>query len=185
MDKSFYNIFKIFFKIGTLLLGGGYVILPLLTSELTDKKQWISSEELTQYYALSSSLPGVIAINTSIFAGRKLAGRKGAIAAVCGIVLPSFLAIVLLATALSKIADYKIIQNLFWGVGIGVVTLIFLAIGEMWHKCVYDKFSVFIYIVCLVFALFLRISPIWIVIFAIFAGIIYQRIFIRKEEFKE
>ncbi len=181
MDKSFYNIFKIFFKIGTLLLGGGYVILPLLNSELADKKQWLTSEELTQYYALSSSLPGVIAINTSIFVGRKLAGRKGAIAAVFGVVLPSFLAIVILATALSKITDYKIVQNLFWGVGIGVVVLLFLAVGEMWKKCVYDKFSVFIYIICLLFALFLEISPAWIVIFAIFAGIVYQKFFEGKE----
>ena len=44
MDKNFYGIFKTFFKVGTLLLGGGYVILPLLTSELVDKKKWITTE---------------------------------------------------------------------------------------------------------------------------------------------
>ena len=45
MDKSFYSIFKTFFKVGTLLLGGGYVILPLLTSELVEKKKWITEDE--------------------------------------------------------------------------------------------------------------------------------------------
>ena len=82
MDKSFFSIFKTFFKVGTLLLGGGYEILPLLTSELTDKKGWLTSDELCEYYAISTSLPGVIAINTAIFTGRKLAGFKGEIAAI-------------------------------------------------------------------------------------------------------
>ena len=46
MEKTLYQIFKTFFKVGTLLLGGGYVILPLLQSELVDKKNWISDDEL-------------------------------------------------------------------------------------------------------------------------------------------
>ena len=63
MNKSFYSIYKTFFKIGTLLLGGGYVILPLLQSELAEKKGWISEDELCEYYALSQSVPGIIAAN--------------------------------------------------------------------------------------------------------------------------
>ncbi|MBR1425806.1 chromate transporter [bacterium] len=176
MDKSFYAIFKSFFKIGTLLLGGGYVILPLLTSELAEKKHWLTSEELYEFYALSTTLPGVIAINTAIFTGRRLLGRSGAIAALAGIITPSFLAIVLIATALGKIAGYISIKNLFWGVGIGVITLLFLAIKEMWTKCVNDKFSSIIYGVCLILALSGKISPAWIVIIAVICGIIYQQI---------
>lgn len=175
MNRSFYSIFKTFFKVGTLLLGGGYVILPLLTSELVDKKHWITSDELTEFYALSTSLPGVIAINTSVFTGRKLAGRKGAIAAIVGIVLPSFLAIVILATALSKIVHFQIVQNIFWGVGIGVITLLFLAIKEMWSKCIVDNFSILIYVLCLILALSNLIPTAWIVIIAIFIGIFYQK----------
>ena len=65
MDKSFYAIFKTFFKVGTLLLGGGYVILPLLQAELVDKKGWIDSDGLCEYYALGQSVPGIIAANMS------------------------------------------------------------------------------------------------------------------------
>ncbi len=184
MDRSFYSIFKTFFKVGMLLLGGGYVILPLLTAELVDKKQWITSEELTEFYALSSSLPGVIAINTSVFTGRKLAGSKGAIAAILGIVLPSFLAIVILAAALSKLVHFKCVQDLFWGVGIGVITLLFLAVKEMWNKCVTDNFSVIIYLICILLALSGKISPAFIVIGALITGIIYQKYEDRKEEGK-
>ena len=90
MEKSFYAIFKTFFKVGTLLLGGGYVILPLLTSELVEKKKWITSDELCEFYAIGASLPGIIAANTAIFTGRKLLGFRGAVAAILGMILPAF-----------------------------------------------------------------------------------------------
>lgn len=176
MEKSFWSIFKTFFKVGTLLLGGGYVILPLLTSELVEKKHWITSDELCEFYALGASLPGIIAANTAIFTGRKLLGRKGAIAATIGVVLPSFLAIVLLASILSEIVDKPSVQHIFWGVGIGVITLLFLAVKEMWTKCVVDKFSICVYSVCLILA-FTRVIPLsLIVILALVSGIIFQRI---------
>lgn len=176
MEKSFWSIFKTFFKVGTLLLGGGYVILPLLTSELVEKKHWITSDELCEFYALGASLPGIIAANTAIFTGRKLLGRKGAIAATIGIVLPSFLAIVLLASILSEIVDKPSVQHIFWGVGIGVITLLFLAVKEMWTKCVVDKFSICVYSVCLILAFSRAIPLSLIVILALVSGIIFQRI---------
>ena len=176
MEKSFWSIFKTFFKVGTLLLGGGYVILPLLTSEIVEKKHWITSDELCEFYALGASLPGIIAANTAIFTGRKWLGRKGAIAATIGIVLPSFLAIVLLASILSEIVDKPSVQHIFWGVGIGVITLFFLAVKETWTKCIVDKFSICVYSVCLILA-FTRVIPLsLIVILALVSGIIFQRI---------
>ena len=143
MEKSFYSIFITFFKVGTMLLGGGYVILPLLTSELVDKKKWITSDELCEFYALSSSLPGIIAANTATFTGRKLFGTKGALAAIIGVTLPAFLAIILFASVLTEIVHYKIVQNIFWGVGIGVIVLLYFAVKEMWTKCLTDRFSTF------------------------------------------
>ena len=123
MEKNCYTIFKTFFKVGTLLLGGGYVILPLLTSELVEKKNWITSDELCEFYAIGASLPGIIAANTAMFTGRKLLGTKGAVAATVGMVLPAFLAIVLLATILSEIINLPTTQHIFWGGGIGVIGL--------------------------------------------------------------
>ena len=64
MQINFWNIYKTFFKIGTMLLGGGYVILPLLQSEIVDKNGWAKDEDIVEYYALSQSLPGIIAANT-------------------------------------------------------------------------------------------------------------------------
>lgn len=175
MEKSFYSIFITFFKVGTMLLGGGYVILPLLTSELVDKKKWITSDELCEFYALSSSLPGIIAANTAIFTGRKLFGTKGALAAIIGVTLPAFLAIILFASVLTEIVHYKSVQNIFWGVGIGVIVLLYFAVKEMWTKCLTDKFSTIVYTVCLLLSLFTKISPAIIIIMTIIFSILYTK----------
>ncbi len=184
MEKNVYSIFKTFFKVGTLLLGGGYVILPLLTSELVDKKHWISSEELCEYYALGASLPGIIAANVAIFTGKKLLGLKGAIAATVGMILPAFLAIVLLASILSELVTKPSIQNIFWGVGIGVITLLFMAVKEMWSASVKDKFSLIVYLVCVVLALTSKVPLALIIIMALISGIIFQKIEDKRNNFK-
>lgn len=181
MDKTFFSVFKTFFKVGLLLLGGGYVILPLLQSELVDKKKWITSDELVQYYAISTSLPGIIAANTAIFTGRKLLKTKGAIAALLGVILPAFIAIILLASIFNEIVRYNFVKYMFWGVGIGVITLLFLAVAEMWKKCITDKFSSIVYVICLLMALITNISPALIVILAVLMGAV-RVIFIGKNK---
>ena len=145
MEKTLYQIFKTFFKVGTLLLGGGYVILPLLQAELVEKRNWIDDDELCEYYALGQSVPGIIAANTAIFVGYKLKKTAGAFAATVGITLPAFIAIIIIAKVIQEIIQLKFIQSIFWGVGIGVVILIFLAIKEMWKKSIVDKFTCWIF----------------------------------------
>ena len=174
MEKSFFSIFKTFFKVGAILLGGGYVILPLLTSELVDKKGWITSDELCEYYAISTSLPGVIAINTAVFTGKKLLGTKGAIAAIIGVTMPAFVVIVLLASVLTELVHFNHVNYIFWGVGIGVIALLFFAVKEMWSKCVTDRFTSVIYVLCLILALCGKISPAILVIFAMITGLAVQ-----------
>lgn len=171
MEKSFFSIFKTFFKVGALLLGGGYVILPLLTSELVDKKGWITSDELCEYYAISTSLPGIIAANTAIFTGKKLLGTKGAIAAIVGVTMPAFVVIILLASVLSELVHFNHVTYIFWGVGIGVIALLCFAVKEMWTKCVNDRFTSIIYILCLLLALSGKISSAIIVILAVIIGL--------------
>ena len=179
MQKSVWNIYRTFFKIGTVLLGGGYVILPLLQSEIVDKKGWANSEDIVEYFALSQSLPGIIAANISIFVGHKLLGLRGAFAAVCGVITPAFLAIVLIANILSELVTKHLVQGIFAGVGVGVVVLVLLTIKEMWGKSIVDKFTTVIFIAAMVLAC-LKISPVWIIIGSVICGILY-RICCRKE----
>lgn len=176
MDKSFYTIFKTFFKVGTMLLGGGYVILPLLQSELVEKRGWIDSDGLCEYYALGQSVPGIIAANISIFVGYKLKGQAGALAAVLGIVAPAFLAIILIASMLEEIVHLSFIQSIFWGVGIGVIMLLFLATKEMWSKSIVDRFTCVMFFAAFILSAGFHVSPAIIIILAIITGVIYRKI---------
>lgn len=173
MRISSWNIFKTFFKIGTLLLGGGYVILPLLDSEISKKNQWVTTEEIVEFFALSQSLPGIIAANISIFVGHKLLGLRGAISAIAGVIMPAFLSIILIANFLAELADKHSVKSIFAGVGVGVVVLILLTVREMLPKSIIDKFSAIIFILSAVLA-YLKISPVWIILGAIFVGILYK-----------
>lgn len=174
MEKTTYQIFKTFFKIGTLLLGGGYVILPLLQAEIVDKKGWISDNDLCEYYALGQSIPGIIAANISIFVGYRLKGIKGALAAISGIILPAFVTIIVLARIMAEIINMKFAQNIFWGVGVGVLVLILLAIKEIWKKSVIDKFSCGIFFLIFLLSACFNVSPAILVLLAIFIGIWLQ-----------
>ena len=173
MQKSIWNIFKTFFKIGTLLLGGGYVILPLLQSEIAEKKGWVTADDIIEYYALSQSLPGIIAANISIFVGHKLMGIRGAVAALTGVIMPAFLAIVLIANILAELVGKHSVQSIFAGVAVGVVVLILLNIKEMWTRSVVDKFTAFIFIIVLILAYF-KISPALIITGSIMLGVLYR-----------
>ena len=157
-----------------MLLGGGYVILPLLQSELVEKKEWITDDDLVEYYALSQSVPGIIAANISVFTGYKLNGFIGALAAVLGVITPAFLAIILLASLLQTLVSLSIVQSIFWGVGIGVIMLLYLATKEMWNKSITDKFTCIIFITAFILSACFKISPALIIIGTIIIGIFYR-----------
>lgn len=175
MDKSFYNIFKTFFKVGTMLLGGGYVILPLLESELVDKKEWLKLNELYEYFALSQSLPGIIAANVSVFTGYKIKGQIGAFAAITGVIMPAFIAIILIASVFEQVAHYGIVQDIFNGIAIGVIVLLFMSVKEMWKKCVVDQFSGIIFLTAFILSAGFKLSPAIIIISAIIIGALFAR----------
>ncbi len=172
---SLFKLFLIFTKIGAILLGGGYVILPILTDELCEKRKLLTNEELVDYFALSQSLPGIIAANISMFAGYKLNGIKGAITAVIGVTFIPFWTIVFLASFLDRLVNNNFVQSAMWGVGIAVIALITLTIREIWQKSDKDKFFYFIFILSLVSMLYFELSPIQTIIIFSVIGILIKR----------
>ena len=95
---NFYlNAFATFFKIGLFTIGGGYAMVPLIEEEVVNKKKWISQEDFIDLLAVSQSVPGVFAVNFSIFIGYKLRRFPGALALALGAILPSFLIILAIA----------------------------------------------------------------------------------------
>jgi len=168
---NFLNIFLAFLKIGAILLGGGYVIIPIMQSELVEKRKWLEEQELCDYYCVSQCLPGIIAINMSILVGYKLLKSKGAIASILGMATSPFLVILIIANLINQIMHIPFIDGIFWGVNLSVIVLIYLALKEMWQKSIVDLFSAFWFILILVLSLF-KVNPAILIISSIIFGII-------------
>ena len=90
------ELFLIFFKIGAFTFGGGYAMLPLIQQEMLSHN-WMDLEQLVNFVAVSESTPGPLAVNLASFVGAETGGLLGAVCATIGVVLPSFLIILLVA----------------------------------------------------------------------------------------
>ncbi|MBE7706383.1 MAG: chromate transporter [Cyanobacteria bacterium SIG30] len=174
MKKTLWQIYLTFSKMGLELLGGGYVIVPVLKREIIENKNWITEKELTEFYALSQTLPGIIAVNVSVFTGYKLKGKLGAFMALLGIITFPLIIICLLASILSLITSLDIIKSIFFGVGVAVIILIYLSIKEMWKFSVFDVATSIIFVTSFVVSFFFNVSPVFIVLGSILLSISYK-----------
>ena len=138
--KKLLNLYWIFFKMGIVNFGGGYALLPLLQKELVEKRNWATNEEITDYYAIGQCTPGIIAVNTATFVGSKRKGVLGAAFATLGMVTPSVIIIMLIASFLKNFADYPVVQNAFSGIRIAVCATILVSIWNLWKKSVKKPF---------------------------------------------
>ncbi|MBQ6253356.1 MAG: chromate transporter [Bacteroidales bacterium] len=164
-----WNIFLVFAKIGTVTIGGGYAMIPIIQEDLV-KRGWISEEELPDIIAMAQSAPGVLAVNMSIFAGYKLRGFKGSLAATLGSILPSFLMILLIAMLFTGYQDNPVVVRIFKGIRPVVVSLILVPMIRMARKGNKTWWAWAISAVTLFLVAFLNFSPIYILLTLIVAA---------------
>ncbi len=132
MKNNIYSkLFLVFFKIGAFTIGGGYAMVPLIKEALVDKNRWLNDEEFVDGLAIAQSTPGILAVNTAIITGAKIAGKIGAIVAALGAVLPSFFMILILATTLSSVRNTPMFVAFFNGLKPVTVALIFISVIKM------------------------------------------------------
>jgi chromate transporter len=171
--KLLIEMFITFFKIGAFTFGGGYAMIPLIEREVIDNKGWIKNEEeIIDVFAVAESIPGAIAINSSTFVGYKIAGRKGAIVAACGVILPSFITITVIAAFFTRFQDNPIVKAAFMGIRSTVVALILMAAIKVGKKAIKDKFSVLITIMTVILVLVLDIHAIFAIVIGAMGGLV-------------
>lgn len=122
--QKFFTLFASFFKIGLFTFGGGYAMIPIIQHEVIEHRRWIAKSEFLDLLTLAQSAPGPISLNTSVFVGYKLYGYRGAFTALLGVVLPSFVIILLIALFFSQIRHNEIVDAAFKGMRPAVVALI-------------------------------------------------------------
>ena len=166
---SLWSIFAVFAKIGAFTIGGGYAMIPVIRSEMS-RRGWISEEELPDIVALSQSAPGVMAVNISIFAGYRLRGVKGSIAATLGSITPSFLIILAIAMFFTAFKDNPWVVRAFKGIRPVVISLIAVPMIDMARKSCTTWWKWLLAVAALLLVAFLGVSPIWILLCVLIVG---------------
>ena len=135
-------LYTLFFRMGAVTFGGGYAMLPILRREIVQKHKWMDEENIMDYYALSQGLPGIIAVNVSVFIGYKRRGVPGAVASALGMVSPCIIIISIIAAFLSNFQDNVYVQHALAGISVCVAALILDAVLSMWNNGVTDKLCI-------------------------------------------
>lgn len=173
--RKLWRIFVVFFRIGAFTIGGGYAMLPLIEKEVMDNEKWVSREEILDIFAVSQSIPGVIAINSSMFIGYKVGKLPGAITATLGVISPSFLTILVIAYILINIRDNKYVAKAFLGVRAGVTALIALAAIRLGKAAIKNKLGLVIAMTAFITIVFFDINAIWMILMGAVIGLIAFR----------
>lgn len=170
----FFELFVTFAKIGLFTFGGGYAMLPMLQSEIVEKKHWATDDELLDYFAVGQCTPGVIAVNTASFIGYYKKGIPGCICATAGVIFPSLVIILVIAGLLSNFADLPIVQHALSGIRVAVCVLILKAVLKLGKSGIKDWFGMILFGIVLAAAFFGVVDTIVLIVLSAGAGILVQ-----------
>ena len=163
--------FTTFFKIGAFTFGGGFAMIPLIEREMIDRRGWIARGDFLELLTLAQSAPGPIALNSAVFVGYKIAGYRGAFSAVAGVVLPSFVIILLIAIYFTDIRENRYVDAAFKGMRPAVIALIAAPILNLARGMVWWKIALAAIAAVIVWQL--GVSPVWFIIAGAAAGILH------------
>lgn len=119
----FLELFYVFFCIGAFTFGGGYAMLPLMQEQVLSRS-WATEEQLIHFIAVSESTPGPFAVNMATYIGAEMGGVFGSACATLGVVLPSFVVILIVAKSYDKFRQSRIVKGCMSGLKPAVVGLI-------------------------------------------------------------
>lgn len=173
MMKQYWEIFLIFFKIGAFTFGGGYAMVPLIRNEVVNKKHWIEDEEFMDMLAIAQSMPGPLALNTALFVGSKRLGFKGSLFSGAGVILPSFIVILLIAMVFTQFNENPVVERIFKGIRPAVVALIAAPLLSLGKSAGVGWKNLWIPVAVALAVWQLNFSPVYIVLLAILLGIIH------------
>jgi len=166
------QLFTSFFRIGPATFGGGYAMIPLIEQQAVHKRGWFDEEEIGKLLTLAGTAPGGVGVNAAAFIGYRLAGISGAIMAIIGITLPTFIIVLGLSFLYISIEGHPKVEAAMKGIKAAVIALILTAAYRMAKNALFDTFTVMIMLAALAVLIFTAISPVYVVIAGLFIGLI-------------
>lgn len=172
-DNLYLQLFYEFFKLGLFTIGGGMAMVPLIQDIVVDKKGWMSEEEAVDCIAISQGLPGVIAINMATYIGRQKKGMLGSICATTGVILPSFIVIILIVELLQGLGESTYVTGALTGIKAAATGLIAYSAYKVGKKVLKGPFQWILAIGAFVAIAWLNVNAVWAILAGIVLGIVY------------
>lgn len=162
--KKLFSMFLSFFKIGAFTFGGGYAMIPLIQTEVVENQKWIENEEFLDILVIAQSFPGAIAVNTSIFIGYKISGAIGAILALLGTILPSFLIILTVVSFFMQFRSNYYVDLVFKGIGAAVPMLVLIAVISLSKSVDRNLKNLLIVIITVILISIVKFHPVLVIV---------------------
>ncbi len=172
------DLFTSFFKVGVFTFGGGYAMIPLIEHEIIDRRGWIAQQDFVDLLTLAQSVPGPIALNSAAFVGYQTRGYMGALVSVLGIVIPSFVIILLVALFFGAVRDNAVVEAAFKGMRPVVIALIVAPTISLMRGMSYKSMGVTLLTMAL-FAIF-EFSPAIPIFGSIIVALVWTNLLRRK-----
>lgn len=182
MKNIYWLLFSTFAKIGAFTFGGGYAMIPVISTEIVEKRGWIDDEEMVDILAIAESTPGPLAINSATFIGYKTGGLLGSVVATFGVVLPSFLIIYIISMFMTQFRELVWVSYAFKGIQAGVVFLVLSAAHKLISQCEKNIRNYCVMAVVFLLAVFTNINVIFLLIGAAVFHILYMVSTKKKEK---
>lgn len=154
-------------------IGGGYAMIPLIEREVVNRG-WLDKNDFIDLFAVTQSLPGIFAVNISIFVGYKLKGTLGSIICALGTILPSFFIILAIALFFNQFQDNVWIIKIFNGIRPAVVALILVPCLSAAKAVKLSRMELIFPLVGALLIWLAGISPAYIVLAGIAGGLAYS-----------
>ena len=165
------ELFVTFFKLGLFTIGGGVAMIPILSNIMVKDKKWFTEDEMIDIIAICQGLPGVIAINMATYVGLKKRGLIGSFVATFGVILPSFVIIVIIAKGMNFIDGNSYVQGALGGLRAAALGLIIIAVYQVAKVVIKDAFSAIGAVLSFILIAVLKINVVYIIVLFLALGI--------------
>ena len=165
------TLFRVFFSISAVALGGGLTMLPIMSREFVEKRGWLSDNDMLDTVAVMQSLPGIISINMAVLIGYRVSGVLGAVFSALGVILPPFVAIILLAMFLTKLDNNETVNHVFLGVRAAVAAMILLSAVKLAKQALKSHWAQAIAVFGFIAMVFFEMNAILLVIIGALVGL--------------
>lgn len=167
------NVFLFFLKVGSVLYGGGYVLLAFLQQDLVERSQWLTSQQLLDAVAIGQFTPGPV-FTTATFIGYLLAGNPGAIAGTIGIFLPAFVFVAAVNPWVPRLRRSAWAANFLDGVNSASLGLMAVVTWQLGRAALVDWLTVVLAVLSTIVVFRCQLNSVWLVVAGGLIGVLAQ-----------